>query len=264
MLTTFFRQETEKDGLGWGRTKYRFRGHAERPFWRWVVSWARACRSPADLGYDASRYQLPQLIEREYIVEDSTPREGMLFATPARGFREEREERRNTIQERCELVAELAKGTDPVVVWCHLNDEGDLLEKLIPDAIQVKGNMQDERKEEILQQFSENQLRVLVIKPKIGCWGLNWQHCNKVLTFPSHSFEQYYQAVRRCWRFGQERDVEVGIVATEGEAGVLANLRDKQDKADRMFRVLVECMNREIQIDAKHDFANTEKVPTWL
>lgn len=264
MITTFFRQETEKDGLGWGRTKYRFRGHAERPFWRWVVSWSRAIRKPSDLGFDDTRYVLPPLIETEHVVENSTPRPGMLFSTPARGMREEREERRVTIKERCELVAEMSHGSDPVVVWCHLNDEGDLLESLIPDAKQVKGSMSDDAKEETLQAFTNGELRVLVTKPKIGCWGLNWQHCNRVYTFPSHSFEQYYQAVRRCWRFGQTQPVNVGIVATAGEAGITANLKEKQAKADRMFANLVECMSREIAIDARHDFHEPERMPSWL
>jgi hypothetical protein len=264
MVTTFFRQETQRDRLGWGRTKYRFRGHAEKPFWRWVCSWARAMRRPSDLGFDDSCFALPPLVEQEIVIQNSTPRQGMLFSIPARGMSEEREERRITINERCERVASMAGGDTPVVVWCHLNDEGDLLEKLIPGAKQVKGSQSDDEKEETLASFGRGDLRVLVTKPKIGCWGLNWQHCNRVYTFPSHSFEQYYQAVRRCWRFGQTKPVQVGIVATEGEAGVVANLKEKQAKADAMFANLVEFMNRELSLDAKHDFAHQERIPKWL
>lgn len=264
MLTTFFKLVQGDGGLGWGRSKYRFLGHAERPFWRWVVSWSRAIRKPSDLGFIDDGYCLPPLIEREHIIEDSTPRQGLLFSVPARGLREEREERRATISERCERVAEMSKGSDPVVVWCHLNDEGDLLEKLIPDAVQVKGSMRDDDKEQLLHGFSDGEYRVLVTKPKIGCWGLNWQHCNRVITFPSHSFEQYYQAVRRCWRFGQKRQVHVDVVSTMGEAGVLANLRDKQEKTEKMFEGLVSCMNREIALEARHDFNSGEVVPSWL
>jgi len=264
MLTTFFKADVVKDGLGWGRTKYRFRGHAERPFWRWVVSWSRACRTPSDLGCSDEGYDLPDLTEYEYVVENSTPRQGLLFSIPARGFREEREERRVTINERCEKASELVDHEKPAVVWCHLNDEGDLLEKLIPGAVQVKGSMSDEAKEEALHAFKSGDYRVLVTKPKIGCWGLNWQHCSEVVTFPSHSFEQYYQAVRRCWRFGQESPVNVHVVATEGEAGVLENLREKQRKAEQMFAELVSCMNREISVEARHSFSNQEQVPAWL
>jgi hypothetical protein len=264
MVTTFFRMVTEQDGLGWGRTKLRFRGHAERPFWRWVVSWARAIRKPSDIGCSDAGYILPELTEFEHIVKDSTPREGFLFSVPARGMREEREERRVTITERCELAAKLCEGSEPAVVWCHLNPEGDLLAKLIPDAVQVSGSMSDEEKEGKLSGFAEGRYRVLVTKPKIGCWGLNWQHCNNVVTFPGHSFEQYYQAVRRCWRFGQKRPVSVHIVATEGEAGVLSNLKAKQQKTEQMFDALVECMNREIALEAKHTFSQNEKIPSWL
>lgn len=264
MVTTFFALEVKGDHLGWGRTKYRLRGHAERPFWRWVVSWARAIRKPSDVGFSDEGYDLPPLNEIEMVVKNSTPREGLLFPIPARGLREEREERRITIVERCEQMAELSVGADPVVCWCQLNDEGDMLEKMIPDAVQVKGSMKDDEKEQVLQAFTDGKIRVLVTKPKIGCWGLNWQHCNRVNTFPSHSFEQYYQAVRRCWRFGQKHEVNVSIVATEGESGIMANLKEKQRRAEHMFANLVACMNREIRIDAKHSFALKEELPTWL
>ena len=264
MISTIFRMEQERDGLGWGRTKYRFRGHAEKPFWQWVVSWARAIRKPSDIGCRDDGYILPQLKEIEHVVHNSTPRDGWLFSVPARGLREEREERRVTLRERCELAAHLVDGFEPAVVWCHLNDEGDLLEKLIPDAVQVKGSMNDEQKENYLHGFAKGKYRVLITKPKIGCWGLNWQHCNNVVTFPGHSFEQYYQAVRRCWRFGQKRPVAVNVVTTEGEAGVIANLKEKQLRAEQMFANLVECMNREIAIAARHDFNQKEELPKWL
>lgn len=264
MVTTFFRMVTEQDGLGWGRTKLRFRGHAERPFWQWVVSWARAIRFPSDIGCSDDGYILPALSEVEHVVSNSTPRQGFLFSTPANGMREEREERRVTINERCELAASLVSGTEPAVLWCQLNPEGDLLEKLIPDAVQVKGSMKDDQKEEYLNGFSEGKFRVLITKPKIGALGLNWQHCNNIVTFPGHSFEQYYQSVRRCWRFGQKKPVTVNIVSTEGESGVLANLKQKQAKCERMFSALVECMNKEIALLAKHGFSKKEEVPKWL
>jgi len=264
MITTFFRQETAKDGQGWGRTKYRFRGHAEKPFWQWVVSWARAVRKPSDIGCSDDGYVLPELKEIEHVVHNSTPRDGWLFSVPAFGLQEEREERRVTIRERCELAADLVKGNNPAVIWCHLNDEGDLLEELVPDSVQVKGSMEDDAKEDCLSGFAKGNYRVLITKPKIGCWGLNWQHCNNVVTFAGHSFEQYYQAVRRCWRFGQKHPVTVHLVTTEGESGVITNLKQKQMKAEQMFSALVECMNREIAVAAKHDFKHKEKVPSWL
>ena len=199
MITTFFKQETSKDHLGWGRAKYRFRGHAEHPFWRWVCSWAMAMRRPSDLGYSDELFELPPLHEYEHVVETKKARDGMLFAMAARNLQEQRQERRNSIGERCDMAAEVVaahKGCS--VVWCELNEEGDRLTETIPNAVQVKGAMNDAKKEELLTAFTMGQIECLVTKPKIGAWGLNWQHCNNVVSFPSHSFEQMYQAVRRC------------------------------------------------------------------
>ncbi len=263
MITKFFKQDTHKDHLGWGRTVYRFRGHAERPFWRWVSSWARAIRHPSDLGFDDERFILPPLNEREIMVSCDKVRDGQLFATPARSLQEQREDRRLTLADRCGIVAESING-NPTVVWCHLNDEADELERIIPDAKQVKGAMSDDAKEERLLAFSDGQLRVLVTKPKIGCWGLNWQHCSDVYMFPSHSFEQYYQAIRRCWRFGQTKPVNVSVITTEGEAGVLASLRRKADQADTMFSNLVAGMSNELHISSLETFTDQEEVPSWL
>lgn len=265
MITRFFKEETIKDYLGWGRKTYKFRGHAEQPFWRWVCTWSRACRKPSDIGFDDGGFELPPLIEQEHLVENSTPRSGMLFSTPARDLREQREERRITIKERCEAAAryvEIYRG--PSVIWCHLNQEGDLLSEIIKDCQQVSGSMSDEAKEERLLAFQDGQIKRLVIKPRIGCFGLNWQHCSNVVTFPSHSFEQYYQAVRRCWRFGQKRAVNVTIVTTEGEQGVLKNLRRKQEQADAMFALLVKNMVGSIAIDDGWKFALRERKPQWL
>mgnify|MGYP007083425892 CR=1 FL=1 len=264
MLTKFFKEEIQDDYLGWGRTKYRFRGHAEKPFWRWVCSWARAVRKPSDLGFDDSRFVLPPLHEIETVLENSTPRAGWLFPTPAVGLREEREERRITLAERCERVADMVGKNKTAVVWCQLNPEGDLLEKLIPNSKQVCGSMGDDEKEEVLRQFGSGELPVLVTKPKIGCWGLNWQHCSNVYTFPSHSFEQYYQAIRRCYRFGQSNPVTVNIIATAGEAGVIKNLKRKAEQAEEMFRYLVACMNDEMALNHVESFTNKEEVPSWL
>jgi len=265
MLTRFFKQDTAKDYLGWGRTTYRFRGHAEQPFWKWVCSWARACRKPSDLGFDNDGFVLPPLIERERLVHSSTPRDGLLFSIPAQSLAEQREERRCTLPERCETAAATVVNHEGCsVVWCHLNDEADLLKNLIPGAVQVSGSMPDELKEERLLGFQSGEIPVLVTKPKIGCYGLNWQHCHNVVTFPSHSWEQYYQAVRRCLRFGQKHPVNVTIITTEGEVGVLANLRRKADAADRMFESLCRHMNDAMHIDRGREFTQRERIPRWL
>ena len=256
MLSRFFKEDIIKDYLGWGRKAYRFRGHAEEPFWRWVCSWARACRKPSDLGFDDGRLVLPPLREHEVVVHSSKTRAGMLFSLPAESLQDQREERRITLEDRCEEAARIVGRHDAAsVVWCHLNDEADLLERLIPDCRQVSGSQSEDEKEEILLAFQRGQLKRLVTKPKIGCFGLNWQHCHSVVTFASHSWEQYYQAVRRCWRFGQTQPVDVHVIATEGEVGVLANLRRKANAADRMFESLVRHMGNALAVDHRRTFS---------
>jgi hypothetical protein len=265
MITKFFKQETSKDHHGWGRTKYRFRGHAEQPFWSWVCSWARSIQNPEDIGFDGSRFVLPQLIEVEHVVNSARLRDGFLFSLPARDMQEEREERRRTMPERCEMAANLVHQHEGAsVLWCELNDEGDMLEKLVADSVQVKGSTSDDEKEEALIGFSKGDIKRLIIKPKIGAWGLNWQHCHNVTMFPSHSFEQYYQAVRRCYRFGQTKDVTVNIIASEGERGVIKNLHRKQEQSKKMFRELCRHMNDAMHIVTQDYFPEKEKLPTWL
>jgi superfamily II DNA or RNA helicase len=245
--------------------KWRFKGHAESAFWKWVCSWARACRKPSDLGFEDDGFILPALTEREHVVETRTAAPGMLFALPASNMWEEREERRRTLSERCEMAAQLVADTkQPAVVWCHLNAEGERLASLIKDGREVSGASSDDEKEEAYEAFASGQLRVLVIKPKIGAWGLNWQHCAHVVTFASHSYEQYYQAVRRCWRFGQKRQVVVDLVATEGERGVKDNLRRKSEAADRMFTELVAHMNDAMRLDRGARYEKQVGVPAWL
>jgi len=265
MVTKFFRKETAKDYLGWGRTKYLLRTHAERDFWRWVCSWARACRKPSDLGFDDGKYILPPLTINEFVVEAKQKRAGHLFDVPAQDQRELQEERRRTVGERCEKAAELVNGTgQPAVVWCHLNDEGDLLERLIPDSVQVSGSDDDDAKEERLDAFARGQIRVLVTKPKIAQFGLNLQVCAHAVYFPSDSFESWYQSIRRCWRFGQTRPVVADVIASEGQAGVRANLQRKQDKCETMFRNLIALMNEHLQIKLDDRFTKKASVPTWL
>jgi hypothetical protein len=269
MLNRFFKNDQNSSAMGRGylgaANTWRFKGHAEGPFWRWVCSWARAVRRPADLGFPDGAFVLPALIEREHVVAARTLPAGELFALPAGDVHAQREERRRTLTERCERVAAMTASTgEPALVWCHLNDEADLLERLIPGATQVAGADADEAKEEKFLAFASGQLRVLVTKPKIGAWGLNFQHCAHIVTFASYSFEQYYQGVRRCWRFGQTRPVTVDLVATEGERGAMLSLRRKSEAADRMFSRLVGYMSDAMAVERDREFAEPERVPAWL
>jgi hypothetical protein len=258
------RWNTQRDVDGFLMTDgWRFKGHAEEWFWRWVASWARAMRKPSDLGYPDTGFNLPPLNVRQHIVQAKVGREDTLFDLPALGLREEREESRRTVIERCELAADLIADAPSAVAWCQLNTEGDTLTRLIDGAVQISGSDTADRKEDALIAFSKGDIRVLVTKPVIGAWGLNWQHCNRMTFFPSHSYEQYYQAVRRSWRFGQKHPVTVDLVSTEGGSNALRNLRRKSDQADRMFESLVAHMLEAIDIARANHFHTPTEVPAW-
>lgn len=247
--------------------RWRFKKAAEDPFWRWVCSWARACRKPSDLGFDDGKFQLPSLRVNEHVIENTKTMPGFLpgIVIEAQGMQEERAERKNNLAELCERAAELVGShSESAVIWTDYNPEADLLEKIIPGALQVSGSMSDELKLERFDAFKSGELRVLITKPKIGAWGLNWQHCRKVVTFASHSFEMYYQKIRRCWRFGQELPVDVDIVMTPGERRIMRNLTRKSDQADRMFDQLVRMMNDPKHMTASLDAESTVRIPTWL
>lgn len=271
MLTRFFKNDNNSvkpftfaldgryDGGGW-----RFKGHAEQSFWRWVCSWSRSMRKPSDMGFCDDRFELPPLIQNQHVVKANELPFGMLFNLPAVGLKEQRAERRRTLGQRCEKVAELLSNSEPGIAWCHLNDEGDEITKMVDGAVQVSGADSDEEKEENFLAFMSGEARVLVTKPSIGAWGLNFQHCNRMTFFPSHSYEQFYQGIRRCWRFGQTRQVTVDIVTSDGESNVMANLQRKSDAADRMFTNLVAQMNKATAISSKMNFNNNGEVPSWM
>jgi hypothetical protein len=267
MLNRFFKNDLNNSAQGRMRgevIKWRLKGHAEIPFWRYVCSWARAIRRPSDLGFDDSRFVLPALVEREHIVDVEQLAEGMLFALPAVGLKEQRDERRRSLTERCEKAAELMEPQDLSVAWVQLNDEGDELERLLPGAAQIKGSQSEDEREEIFDAFRTGQVSKLVIKDSIGAFGLNWQHCAHTVVFPSHSYERYYQCVRRFWRFGQQRPVVADMVSTEGGLSVLKNMQRKAQQADRMFSALVREMNSALSIERVTTFPKQQEVPAWL
>lgn len=268
MLERFFKNDAGNSETArvYGKAMaWRFKGHAEGPFWRWLAGWARAVRKPSDLGFDDGGFNLPPLVYRRHEVRPRTVQPGRLFDVPAAGWFEVRQERERTTGERCERAADLVNGTgQPAIVWCHRNGEGDLLERLIPDAVQVSGKDDDDAKEEKLLAFAEGRARVLVTKPVIGAWGLNLQHCAHVVMFPDYSFEQHYQAVRRCWRFGQTRPVTVDLVTTPGEADVLARLEKKAAQAEAMFASLVANMGDAMRVDRRAAPTVPVALPPWI
>lgn len=450
MLSRFFTnsQHSAHGNRHWSGAEWRFKGHAEDAFWRWVSSWARALRKPSDLGFDDAGFDLPPLNHRQHVVTAKRPPEGMLFDLPAMGLREERDESRRTLEERCEKAASLVEGHDVSILWCNLNAEGDALERLVPHSIQVKGSDSSDYKEAAAQWFTgtqclcdlpefrgklaawrgspnmlptgepdtgltlpsasaerhkgerpmrtantcgtttlttpngsgvhpssrpntigvgesgtpvtpssanvssaklgscplvagptgsvsstespslittrysngraadvrsagpvagststtaippappegssapnatsalassgttrpgssgprcicghESGVRRLITKSRMFGLGLNFQHCNHMVFFPSHSYEQYYQAVRRCWRFGQKYPVTVDIVTTEGGVGALRNLERKAAQADRMFDALTEHMRDALSVDRSQHYPLPVEVPAWL
>ena len=248
-------------GEGW-----RFKGHAEDSFWRWVASWARAARKPSDLGagFADDGFILPPLVMRQHVVEARTAKEGTLFDVPAQNMQEEREEARRTITERCEKAAELLTGASPGIAWCHLNDEGTLLAKLIPGAVEVAGSDPVEAKEEALAAFGRGEIQVLVTKPRIASWGLNYQNCHNMTYFRDHSFEAQYQAVRRCWRFGQKHPVTVDVITTVGQQRIQVNLDRKASQADRMFTELTTHMYDALSVRRSEVHGKEAEAPSWL
>lgn len=266
MLNRFFRNDQNNSATRrmYGEApKWRFKGHAELPFWRWVCSWARAARRPSDLGFDDGRFILPPLVENQHLVEADSLPNGMLFNLPASTLPEQRDEKKRTIKIRCERAAELATHDRPAIVWCQFNEEADLLERIIPGAKQVSGSQSDEVKEGRLMDFIDGGFRVLVTKARIAALGLNFQHCAHVVDFPSHSYEQYYQGVRRCWRFGQTQEVIVDTVMTEGERKIIENRQRKAEQAEAMFSNLISEMNNAMAVNSAKAFDRIMEVPAW-
>ncbi len=267
MLNRFFKkaEETKSRSEEFRSGLYRFRGHSQSDFWRWICSWARAVRKPSDLGFSDDGYKLPDLITKEHIIESKTPNPEFLFDMPAVGLDEQRKERRRTITERCEMAASLICDTGkPAVAWCHLNDEGKMLSDMIYGSVEVSGKDSDDFKEESFEAFANGQIRVLISKPVIAGFGLNWQHCSHQTFFPSHSFEQWYQAVRRCWRFGQTESVTIDVITSEGESGVLKNMKRKSEQSEQMFAKLVSLINQELYIKREDNQTTKQTNPSWL
>jgi len=268
MLSRFFVNEDRSSssrgrGFGGKQVEWRLKGHANTPFWRWVASWARAVRKPSDLGFEDGGFVLPPLNEEVHLVSPNRAKEGSLFDLPAYGLAEEREESRRTLNERCEKSAHLLSGADSGVAWCQLNEESSTLTKMIAGGIEIRGSESVEAKEEKLAAFSRGEIRVLVTKASIAGHGLNWQHSHTMTYFPSHSYEQMYQAVRRMWRFGQVHQVDVHLITTPGGENVLKNLMRKSQQADEMFSQLVAEMSNATSV-SRNVFDKEMEMPSWL
>lgn len=237
MLATFFTHD------GGETQKWRLKGHAENEFWKWMASWSVMLRKPSDLGYPNDGYDLPPLNFTSHTVGvDYAPNieTGLLFPMQAETLQERIAARRATVEDRCNLAASITPADKSFVWWCQLNSEAELLAKLIPGAVNLHGGLKDLEKERILIDFSEGRIRVLITKPSLAGFGMNWQHCADTgFVGMNDSFEQFYQAVRRFWRFGQTKPVNCHIIASELEGATVANIKRKEADAERMAAAMV-------------------------
>jgi hypothetical protein len=221
--------------------KWYLKPHAKDSFFAWVNSWSLSIKKPSDFGFSNEGYDLPDLIENTHFLKNEANQirdmQHQLFNITARTMSEVRVEQQQSVDIRCQKAFELAQDKTSVY-WCHFNDEGDLLEKLDKEAVQIKGGDSLEKKEEALYAFSRGEIKRLITKPKITSFGLNWQHCNHTVYFPTWSYEQYYQAIRRFYRFGQKRNVTVDLVVSDGQSRVIEALTYKANR-NKEFQTLI-------------------------
>lgn len=256
---------------------WRLKGHARTQFWRFVSTWGAMVRNPSDLGFDGSRLILPPLNMHEHLLESDMQTAndmGFLFPVQAGDLMERRKAKKSSIASRVQACAEQVNSTDqPFIVWCDLNDESDALCDAIPGAVEIRGSDDIDTKEHRLMDFSMGRTRVLVTKAKIAGWGLNFQHCNQMaFVGVTDSYESYYQAIRRCWRFGQKRPVDVHLYVSEAEGSVMANLKRKEIEAQEMARqlaaetresVMSELTGQNRQTNA-YNASHRVQIPSWI
>ena len=267
MLTRFFANNENNirpQDIG---NKFYLKPHAKDNFFNWVRSWSVSMRKPSDLGFDDTKFILPELnINQHQVKNDKNWVENgqiLMFGKIAKRLSEVREEQKMTIENRCNKAVELANTHDTSVYWCNFNDEGDLLNTLDKNAYQIKGSMDIDKKEELLLAFAKGEIKKLITKPSITCFGLNWQHCNHTVYFPTFSYEQYYQAIRRFWRFGQKREVTCDMVFSDGQKRVIDTLFVKSDKAQELFSELSLNVNSDYKIKTR-EFNKEVILPKFL
>ena len=269
MLSKFFKSnqnsaDSNSRNIG---EKFYLKPHAEKDFFAWVNQWSVMIKKPSDLGFSDDRYSLPQLNVVKHIVKNDRTRcdddgQIQLFVQPAKRMTDVRDEQKLTVSERCEQAIQLAQGKTSVY-WCNLNEESALLRKLDPTAVEILGKMSIDQKEDILVNFAKGNIERIITKARMTGMGLNWQHCNHTVFFPTWSYEQYYQAIRRFWRFGQKRDVTCDMVISEGQSRVIEALAQKTQKAIELYGNLVAAANRDFSHVTK-EFNKNVSLPEFL
>ena len=249
MLGKFFKQnnnavDSTNRNIG---EKFYLKPHAEESFFAWVNQWSIMCKMPSDLGFSDEKHVLPELILNKHLVTNDSLLEVngqiQMFNRPAKNFNEIRTEVKQTIQKRCDKALELADGKTSVY-WVNRNEESKILRLSDPEAVEIIGSQSIDQKEEILKAFAEGQIKRLITKAKMTGMGLNWQHCNNSVFFPTLSYEQYYQAIRRFWRFGQKNDVTIDMVISDGQTRVLEALEQKTQKSIQLHKNLTDNVNK--------------------
>jgi len=268
MLGKFFRtnqNSVDSNNRNVGE-KFYLKPHAEKDFFAWVNQWAIMVRKPSDIGFSDDQYQLPalhiktQIIENDQIIDDGEQLQ--MWNIEAKNFKEVRAEVKATVQKRCEKSVELASNKTSVY-WVNRNDESNLIASMDSNAIEILGSMSIDKKEDILINFAKGNVKRLITKAKMTGMGLNWQHCNHSTFFPTWSYEQYYQSVRRFWRFGQKNEVTIDLVISDGQTRVIKALMQKMQKSIELYKNLTNEVNSKYNQDIK-EFNQTIKKPIFL
>lgn len=267
MLSRFFKNnENTIDPRSIG-TKWRLKGHAQESFFDWVGTWSLSMRKPSDLGFSDDGYQLPQLIVNKHAVENKNNMvvngQIMMFPMVATSLKEVRSEQKQTVDERCERAAELAAGHECSVYWVNVDAESRGINQLDKDSVELYGKYTIDKKEGILSDFANGSIKKLITKPTITGFGLNWQHCAHTVFFPTFSYEQYYQSIRRFYRFGQQNDVTVDLVYSNGQNRVIDALEAKAKKSDELFGKLNSMLNKDFKVYQK-EFDKPVILPPFL
>ena len=268
MLGKFFKQnnnavDSTNRNIG---EKFYLKPHAEKDFFAWVNQWSIMAKMPSDLGFSNDMYNLPELNIRKHIVENQSlidvDGQIQMFTPIAKSMTEVRHEQKQTEEKRCEKAIELASGKTSVY-WCNTNNESSILKHSDKEAVEIIGSQSIDKKEEILLAFANGEIKRLITKAKMTSMGLNWQHCNHSVFFPTWSYEQYYQAIRRFWRFGQKNNVTIDMVISDGQTRVLEALEQKTQKAIILHKHLTENVNRSFEHKIK-EFDKNISLPKFL
>lgn len=268
MLKTFFANNENNIRPQEIGCKWYLKPHARNDFFKWVSGWSITARKPSDLGYSDERHILPELVQNYHYVKNDKNwvinGQIMMFGQIAKTMTEVRQEQQMTINNRCEKAVELSNNYQSSVYWCNFNDESKLLKSLDKNSVELTGSMDLDKKEDILLNFAKGEIKKLITKPKITAFGLNWQHVNHTVFFPTWSYEQYYQSIRRFWRFGQAKTVIADLVISDGQKRVIDALELKIDKAIEMFSILTKNVNEQYKQKNQKYFDKTIQLPKFI